>query len=1030
MEITTNHSTQAQKAGNIMVKEYRIGVIAPYLDGEYFGRLLPHIQHAVRERCSRLFAVQVADDYLGIDSLEEPIASGLIDAWIVILPSASQTVLETLEKSGKPLVCIGFPSPVPGGHSVLVENQAGMKAAVQHLISHGHTRIAFIGKLSQYDLYERYLGYKEALAEQGLPIDERLVVDVEDNLMNAGEKAMRELLDRGVEFTAIAAGTDFNALGAIDCLQARGFRVPQDFAVSGFDDIYQAAVNYPSLTTVRQPIESMANEAVRIAIETLEGRLETDGVTLVSAGLVVRSSCSCSERSQFKTAEEFDHYLINLSQMRRSFHTIANNNYQMTKSLINATRDEKIDISKLFWNSVHWGCLALWETDESGDRRLVVRQSFSKRGDLLPPIGAAYPFEQFPPLEMLPPGTRPGGEDIVVLHPVKSEKKSWGYIALAGQVEPNANFVSNDLFRHSFTILAVALERELLFNHVRSINEKLEIVSHTTNDGIWDWDLSAGKIDWSTRAHKILSPSSVKLNSAPRSFLRLVYPEDRRAIWQALKQVRSESDRQPIQVELRIGGQAEADRQLWVHLAGDLVRNASGAAVRIIGSITDITEKKVNEERITQLAYWDSVTGLPNRMMFKDRLQEAIEERSQDGKKLAVMMIDLDRFKIVNDTLGHQTGDLLLQLASAKLQDCVGLHGIVSRFAGDEFIVLLSKIEGAEEINRVAERILHMLTKPFVLEGQEFYLSASLGACLYPNDAQDVDSLIRFSDLAMYYSKENGGNRLKVYTPALSSKRVERFNMETGLRYAMERGELTLNFQPQVSLTTGKVYGAETLIRWSSSDGKTIQPGEFIPLAEETGLIIPIGQWVLEQACRACREWIREGLPSLVISVNISALQFQMEDFPDIVSKVLKDTGIGPHNLCLEITEHTAVQNMEHSIRMLSQLVEIGVKIAIDDFGIGQSSLYWLKKLPVHIVKIDPSFIRNLTESTDDAAIAKAVIDMSHSLGLSVTAEGVETEGQLQRLQQLQCDRIQGFFTGRPMTSDQFIAYFLEIANG
>ncbi len=256
-----------------------------------------------------------------------------------------------------------------------------------------------------------------------------------------------------------------------------------------------------------------------------------------------------------------------------------------------------------------------------------------------------------------------------------------------------------------------------------------------------------------------------------------------------------------------------------------MVRNASGAAVRIIGSITDITEKKVNEERITQLAYWDSVTGLPNRMMFKDRLQEAIEERSQDGKKLAVMMIDLDRFKIVNDTLGHQTGDLLLQLASAKLQDCVGLHGIVSRFAGDEFIVLLSKIEGAEEINRVAERILHMLTKPFVLEGQEFYLSASLGACLYPNDAQDVDSLIRFSDLAMYYSKENGGNRLKVYTPALSSKRVERFNMETGLRYAMERGELTLNFQPQVSLTTGKVYGAETLIRWSSSDGKTIANG-------------------------------------------------------------------------------------------------------------------------------------------------------------------------------------------------------------
>jgi len=1029
LDITVNYSSYAKKAGSIMVQEYRIGVIAPYLDGEYYGRLLPYIQEAVRERRSRLFAVQVADDYLGIDSLEEPIAAGLIDAWIAILPSASETVLETLENSGKPFVCIGFPSPVPSGHSVLVENRSSMRAAVRHLIDHGHTRIAFIGNRAQYDLYERYQGYLEALAERGLALDERLVVDTEDNLMNAGEKAMLELLERGAEFTAVAAGTDFNALGAIDCLQMRGFGVPQDCAVTGFDDIYQAAVNYPSLTTVRQPLERMAAEAVRIAVELLEGRSPSEEATFVPAELAVRSSCSCSERSQFRTADEFDRYLINLSQLRRSFHTITNNNYRMTRGLINATRDERVDFSKLFWNLAHWGCLALWETDESGDRRLVVRQTFSKRGDPVPPDGSAYSFEHFPPLETLPPGTLPGGGDVVVLHPVKSEMKNWGYIALVGPLDPNSNFIANDLFRHSFTILAVALERELLFNRVRSIAEKLEIVSNATNDGIWDWDLSTGKIDWNIRAHKILSPSAAKLTSDPRSFLRLVHPEDRRAMWRALEHIRSKADRQPIQIELRIGGMTEGDRQIWVHLAGDLVRGASGRGDRVIGSITDITEKKFNEAKITQLAYWDSLTGLPNRMRFKELLQEAMEERGKDGKKLAVMMIDLDRFKIVNDTLGHQTGDLLLQLASAKLQECVGPHGIVARFAGDEFIALLSRIEGAEEINRIADRMLLMLTKPFVLEGQEFYLSASLGACMYPCDAQDVDSLIRFSDLAMYYSKENGGNRLKVYTPALSSKRVERFNMETGLRYALERGELALNFQPQVSLVSGKVYGAETLIRWSSSDGKTIQPGEFIPLAEETGLIIPIGQWVLEQACRACKSWIHAGMPSLVISVNISALQFQQEDFPDIVRKVLKDTGIQPYNLCLEITEHTAVQNMEHSIRMLGQLVEIGVKIAIDDFGMGQSSLYWLKKLPLHIVKIDPSFIRNLTKDSDDAAIAKAVIEMSHGLGLSVTAEGVETEDQLKRLQQLQCDRIQGFFTGRPMTSDQFIAYFLEIAN-
>ena len=1012
-----------------MMQEYRIGVIAPYLDGEYYGRLLPYIQQAIRERRSRLFAVQVADDYLGIDSLEEPIAVGLIDAWIVVLPSASSAVFETLDAGGKPFVSIGFPSPIPAGHSVLVENRSGMRAAVEHLIEHGHKRIAFMGNPGQYDLHERYEGYMQALAEHGLPFDERLVVQTEDNLMSGGEKAALELLDRGADFTAIAAATDFNALGAIDGLQARGYRVPRDYAVTGFDDIGQSAMNYPSLTTVRQPLEALAREAVSRTFEMLSGRPAPGETTYIPTSLVVRSSCSCSERSLFRTADEFDRYLVGLSQMRRSIHAITYNSHRMTKGLINATRDERVDFSKLFWNLAHWGCLALWETDEDGNRQLVVRQSFTKRGDPVPAVGTSCSFEYFPPLETLPPGTLPGGEDVVVIHPIHSELQNWGYVALVGPLGSN-HLAANDLYRHSFTILAVALERELLFNRVRSIAEKLEIVSNTTNDGIWDWNLETGRIDWNIRAHKILSPSAAKLTSDPRSVVKLVHPEDRRTMWEAFERARSGVDRQPIRLELRIAeGEEKREHPIWVHLAGDLIRGTSGSADRVIGSITDITEKKINEAKITQLAYWDSLTGLPNRLLFKEQLKEAMEERNKDGLKLAVMMIDLDRFKIVNDTLGHQTGDLLLQLAAAKLQECVGALGIVARFAGDEFIVLLSRIEGAEEINRVADRMLDMLTKPFVLEGQEFYLSASIGACLYPCDAPDVDSLIRYSDLAMYYSKENGGNRLKVYTPALSSKRVERFNMETGLRYAMERGELALNFQPQVSLASGKVYGAETLIRWSSSDGKTIQAGEFIPLAEETGLIIPIGQWVLEQACRACRRWIHAGMPSLVISVNISALQFQQDNFPDIVRKVLKDTGIAPHNLCLEITEHTAVQDMEHSIRMLGQLVEIGVKIAIDDFGMGQSSLYWLKKLPVHIVKIDPSFIRNLMEDSDDDAIAKAVIEMSHSLGLSVTAEGVETESQLQRLQQLQCDRIQGFFTGRPMTSEQFIAYFLEIAN-
>jgi len=374
-----------------MVQGYRIGVIAPHLDGEYYGRLLPHIHRAVKERHSQLFAVQVADDYLGITAIGEPIAFDLVDAWILILPSASASFLEYLGNSDKPFLCIGFQSPHPNGYSILVDNRPSAREEALHLIDvHGHERIAFIGNLDQYDLRKRYEGYREALEERGLPFDEGLVANAEDNLLEGGAKAAERLWSSGREFTAIVAGTDLNALGAIDCLQGKGVRIPQDVAIAGFDDIYQAAVNYPPLTTVRQPFREIAEEAVRRAFELLEGRRTEARESFVYAEPIIRSSCGCSERTVYRTAEEFERYLFELSQLRSSLHAISLNNYQMTKGLINATKDEKVNISKLFWNSTHWGCLALWEEDDRGRRQLVVRQAFSKKGEPVPPMGARY----------------------------------------------------------------------------------------------------------------------------------------------------------------------------------------------------------------------------------------------------------------------------------------------------------------------------------------------------------------------------------------------------------------------------------------------------------------------------------------------------------------------------------------------------------------------------------------------------------------------------------------------------------------
>lgn len=1009
-----------------MANEYRIGLIAPHLDGEYFGRIIPDIHRYVRSNNSRLFAIQSADETLGIARLEDPVAFNLIDAWILVLPTASAYFQEMLNKSGKPVVGVGFQPHTLNAHSVILSNHESMRQAVLHLIdAHGHKRIAFIGNLDQYDLYERYLGYRAALAERGLPYDEGLVVKTHDNLLDGGAEATEQLLSRHetLKFSGLVGGTDLNAIGAINALRGRGYSVPQDVAVIGFDDIPQAAANYPSLTTVLQSFDELAKFTVARVFDLLEGKSYENNLTYMPARFIPRASCGCVDPVAETNPEEIGKITQSLSQLRNSLHRITTNNYKMTHALIKATQEASIQIESLFWNLAHWGCLALWETDKRGGRRLVIKQTFSRRGDVLPPVGDAYRLEDFPPLTYLPPSAGPGGEDMIILHPVMSEMQDWGYVALCTPVDPLNNFVANDIARHSFSILAVAMERDRLVHQIRSVAEKLELVARTTNDGIWDWNLTTNKIEWNVRAHKMLSAASVTVTDAPRSFLAHIHPEDQSSVRAAFR--KTINFELPIQCEFRIVG--SNGQQIWVYLAGDCVRDKGTGAVRIIGSLTDITEKKSNEARILQMAYYDALTGLPNRMLFQERLRKAMADREIGGGQMAVFLIDLDRFKIVNDTLGHQVGDMLLVSVANTLKECIGEKNTVARLGGDEFIVMLPSIENEDEVPQVANRILQKLSEPFVLEGTKFFLSASIGASLYPSDGVDSETLIKFADLAMYQSKKSGGNRLGYYTETLSQRQVERVNMESGLRHALEREEFVLYYQPQISLATGKIYGAEALIRWQLPDGKFVQPNEFIPLAEETGLIIPIGEWVLEKACIACKQWIADGMISAVVSVNISSQQFQQGDFPELVRQALRNTGIQPHNLCLEITEHMAVLNMEHSIQVLNELVDIGVKIAIDDFGIGQSSLVLLKRLPLHVLKIDPSFIFHITENVSDEAVVRGIINMSHGLGLSVTAEGVETEAQLNRLHELGCDRIQGYYTGRPMPSEQFIGYFQSL---
>ncbi len=451
------------------------------------------------------------------------------------------------------------------------------------------------------------------------------------------------------------------------------------------------------------------------------------------------------------------------------------------------------------------------------------------------------------------------------------------------------------------------------------------------------------------------------------------------------------------------------------------VTNSEGDIIYFVAVFSDITERKRNEEIIAFQAFHDALTGLPNRTLFKDRLEQALSlGRRDQERKVAVMLLDLDRFKIINDTLGHNVGDQLLQEVAHRLRGCLRESDTVARLGGDEFTLLLPQIDKPEDAALVAAKILEALRQPFHLGGKDLFVTPSIGISVFPEDGDDADTLIKRADSAMYYVKERGRANFYLYTDELETQPTQRLEMESQLYSALERREFIVYYQPQLDLASGQVYGAEALIRWRHPIMGLVPPSDFIPLSEETGLIVPIGAWVLQTACMQAKNWIKGGMsPDLLIAVNLSPRQFHRIDIVKLVKDALDYSGLEPKNLELEITESLAMQDVEYSVRTLHALAELGVQLAIDDFGTGYSSLNYLKKMPVNTLKIDRSFVHDITIDQDDAAIVSAVISMAHSLGLTVIAEGVETPEQLNVLKVLGCDRVQGYLFSRPLPPEE-----------
>jgi diguanylate cyclase (GGDEF)-like protein/PAS domain S-box-containing protein len=566
-------------------------------------------------------------------------------------------------------------------------------------------------------------------------------------------------------------------------------------------------------------------------------------------------------------------------------------------------------------------------------------------------------------------------------------------------------------------------DRKTAVQSLKESEERYALAARGANDGLWDWKIAAGEIYYSARWKEMLGYSEHEIGSRPDEWFGRIHTSDR--------------DRVDSEIAAHINGRIPVftseyrmrrkdGAYIWMLSRGIAIKDADGRAVRMAGSQTDITEGKIG----------DALTGLPNRIFLIDKIESAFEVGRFGNVVFGVLFLDLDRFKLVNDSMGHAAGDALLVEVAVRLRSAVSSrdfedeaapHATIARLGGDEFAVLLNDLRSEADAQRMAARILKQMSAPVLIHGRQLFLSASIGIA-FNSSATTPEDLLRNADTAMYHAKVTGKGRFAVFDDTMRARAAQRVEIESGLRRALESKEMVLFYQPQVSATSGRINGFEALLRWRHPERGLLGPGEFIPIAEECGLILPIGRWVLREACRQVVEWQRRVAmdPPLTVSVNVSPQELREPDFVASVEGALRESGIDPACLRLELTESSIIGNTDEALETLCRLKALNVCLEIDDFGTGYSSLSYLQRLPFDTVKIDRSFIRDIDANGDSAEIVRTILDLTRSLGMTAVAEGVETRAQLHRLAEFGCEQIQGFYFSRPINAQGAIAILRE----
>ena len=1135
-----------------------VGVLTPFVGGCYYTNLLAGVQRSARRRSARVVAFQTAnlDLFWRGEPDTLPLGWNRIDGWVGINDLEGTSFYERLVAGGKPLVTV---STRLAGHpccAVLPDNYGAIEAAIRHLIDHGHRRIAFSGALNHTDIRERYEAYIRTLRDAGIPADSSLFFATGVPNEPDGRAVGQQLVAARLPCTAVVAATDAIAIGIIDEVQSAGYRVPEDLAVVGFDDIERAQYTNPPLATVNLPFDGLAETATDALLAHLIDRAPLPDVIRVKGALIRRPSCGCVRQTEDKPSflpdpapahgndeERFIHSLVHvvtrgravdgvhraeieshaariaghlaelvrggegllpkdiratwqglltvahevetvetlislleettaawlrsargaqpddhgllpalravrfelmrawrvMEQLRRRYTDAnADANRKINLALVGVDLDTQ-ELAWLQWTRMRYAALGEWRpATATAPRRLYVRSVFHAGPELFPLLGSEHMPAQFPSNALCDLLDEASKGDMLRIVPITAKGHNRGLLTVVGPIEIELTEDTGNLELWA-ALLSAAMDREELMaslrhsfererefaETLRKSEERYALAAHGANDGLWDWDVPTGKVYLSARWKSMVGYEEYEIANHIDAWFSVVHPEDQQGLRRALET--HVGDRKThIQHEYRIVH--KDGRHVWVLCRGIVLFDSRGAPVRVAGSQTDITGSKTAEEQLRRNALHDALTGLPNRALLMDRLAQAIAraQRAKDDR-FAVLFLDLDHFKTLNDSLGHLAGDRLLIQIAHRLGECLRSTDTVARLGGDEFAIIVTDLESDETALLIAERIQESLRKPFDVDGHRVFTSASVGITLSSDKTQRAEDFLRDADTAMYRAKSQGRARHQIFDGRMHEQAMERLSVEAGVRRALERDEFVLHYQPIISLENGDVVGVEALIRWNHPERGILPPSAFLEVAEESGLILPMSEWVVRTACEQASRWRRDLAKPMRVSVNVPALQLKHPSFVLQISENLRLAGLPPSALGIELVESSLIENREASIvDNLLQLRALGVYVAVDDFGTGYSSLSYVKRLPIDALKIDRSFTQGVPSDASDTAISTTIISMARVLNLNVVAEGVETREQMEFLREHGCDCAQGYFFSPALPAAECLQFFAK----